>query len=289
MNGLDNLNYNPNNEKKHLNPLPAIIIILLIIIIAALGVYIAYDKGYITFEVENKEETPEVVKKETENTDTTVKESIEEKIKILEKIITDDNLPYLYTKDTKLEELTIKEKLANILYYYYLDGTSFTTINTTYDFTLETDYLEWQTNGKQIESTLINTLYEKTYGEVLDNQSLETTCLNYIYDGPNSKYYVKNNCLTSNTNTIITYISKITELDGYTYAYISIGILDNSILYKDLNKTEVYKTLTETELTMDSTTFITKENYQDFPSYKYTFKKNNNGEYIFQSISKLQS
>lgn len=288
MNGLDNLNYNQEEIKKHKNPLPAIIIILLIIIIAALCVYIAYDKGYITFEVENKEEV-EVKKEETELTDSLAKLNLEEQIDVLEKILTDDNLPLLYTKDTKLEDLTDDQKLANILYYYYIDGTSFTTLNTTYDFSSLTDKEEWQTSGRQIESSKINELYEKTYGQVLDNKSLNTTCLNYLYDGPNSKYYVKNNCLTTNTNTVINYISKFTELDDYTYVYISIGILDNLTLYKDLNKTTIYKTYTIDELNMNKTTLITKDNYQEFLNYKYTFKKNSEGNYIFQNISKLQS
>ena len=134
----------------------------------------------------------------------------------------------------------------------------------------------------QLDEKDVLKLYSNMYGEEVSGMSIEGGCPNFIYDKYNKKYYGSAECggTTASSLDIYKYIYTSDKDNYYVYLSLSSGTLDKDgepLCYIDYNRT----------LEVDCEK-IGQNNYQNFSQYKYTFTKDDNGDYVFSKLEKIK-
>ena len=134
--------------------------------------------------------------------------------------------------------------------------------------------------------------YKQIYGEgTIDyNELNEMNIFPYIrYDETRSKifYQTTGEKIEITPNEVIEYINDYESDEQNVYVYVSTAFIaptgsGSYGVYADYSRQNLVKTLTNSSY--DKTTIITKENYQSFDNYKYTFAKNESGALIFKQV-----
>lgn len=138
-----------------------------------------------------------------------------------------------------------------------------------------------------------NQEYENLYG---DSSSLTYSLLNQVPNFPYVKYDSTRNKIFYQTtgenievsaNEVIEYVSDYETDETNVYVYVSTAFIaptgqGNFGVYADYNKTTLIDT--EPSASYNKETIITKENYNKFNTYKYTFTKNESGALIFKQV-----
>lgn len=134
--------------------------------------------------------------------------------------------------------------------------------------------------------------YNQLYGEgtINYNELNEMTIFPYIrYDETRSKifYQTTGEKIEITPNEVIEYINDYESDEQNVYVYVSTAFIaptgsGSYGVYADYSRQNLVKTLTNSSY--DKTTIITKDNYQSFDNYKYTFTKNEAGALIFKQV-----
>ena len=134
--------------------------------------------------------------------------------------------------------------------------------------------------------------YNQLYGEgtINYNELNEMTIFPYIrYDETRSKifYQTTGEKIEITPNEVIEYINDYESDEQNVYVYVSTAFVaptgsGSYGVYADYSRQNLVKTLTNSSY--DKTTIVTKENYQNFDNYKYTFTKNEAGALIFKQV-----
>lgn len=129
-------------------------------------------------------------------------------------------------------------------------------------------------NSSDVESNI-----NKIFGSTTVKNATTNSCPNYIFNQQQSVYYVQHNC--ENKDKILSYISSVKN-DGNLYLVeVYAGYISNNTLYGDVNKSKKIK-----DLEVEESYTIDDSNKGSFTKYTYTFKKNSDGNYIFDSFTK---
>lgn len=134
--------------------------------------------------------------------------------------------------------------------------------------------------------------YKQIYGEgtINYNELNEMNIFPYIrYDETRSKifYQTKGEKIEITPNEVIEYINDYESDEQNVYVYVSTAFIaptgsGSYGVYADYSRQNIIKTLTNSSY--DKTAIISKDNYQSFDNYKYTFTKNESGALIFKQV-----
>ncbi len=138
--------------------------------------------------------------------------------------------------------------------------------------------------------------YKNLYGKGTINYTEinEMTKFPYIrYDETRSKifYQTTGEKIEVLPNEIVEYINDYESDENNVYVYVSTAFIAPTNpgsygVYTDYSRTNQIQTLTGANY--DKTSIITKENYQKFDCYKYTFTKNEEGAITFKQVELLK-
>lgn len=139
----------------------------------------------------------------------------------------------------------------------------------------------------ELDVTILNDLYYDLFNnKPYQYYSYNGSCPSYLYDDLNKMYFRISECGGTSRNNYFMYLDTITYKDDEVYVYTYWGSLkydydkNYMILYKDLVGKDIYKENTQ----FDEVNTILKDDYKSFCFYKYTFKRNSQGNYYFVNI-----
>ncbi len=278
-------------DNKKINIMLTITIIILLVI-AGLCFYIAYDKGLI-FNSDNNEEVnnndngnnvqtnDEIHVEGIELTDSKIIDALNENIKILsrgEYGCFPPIIENLYMNNLDNSTISVDDKLLLSLYSIW-------------------KVAEGPESSKKISAQTVEQHIYKLFGETknINHKSL-AGCPIYTYNENQKIYTYSFACGGGCSPDVVTYNFDYRNEDNKYYVYQSFGRFgydygdseeDDTIvtIYKDYNKTQVYKTGTFDELKNFE---INSGNFQDFSAYKWTFIKDSEGNYIFDSLKRIK-
>lgn len=134
--------------------------------------------------------------------------------------------------------------------------------------------------------------YHQLYGDGTINYSElnNMTIFPYIrYDETRSKifYQTTGEKIEVTPNEVLEYINDYESDEQNVYVYVSTAFVaptgsGSYGVYSDYSRQNLVKTITNANY--DKKTIITKENYQSFDCYKYTFTKNESGALVFKQV-----
>lgn len=134
--------------------------------------------------------------------------------------------------------------------------------------------------------------YKELYGEGTINYTEinEMTRFPYIrYDETRQKifYQTTGENIEVTPNEVIEYINDYESDEQNVYVYVSTAFIaptgsGSYGVYADYSRQTLIKTLNNASF--DRNSIITKENYQSFNTYKYTFTKNEAGDLVFNKV-----
>lgn len=130
-------------------------------------------------------------------------------------------------------------------------------------------------NANDVNKVVTDLIGPKTIDKVLSIDG----CPSYTYDAKTNRYFVNNVC--NNSERIISYIQEITYDGNEYYATVYVGYVLDDVLYNDVNKNNEI-----TKLDNEGSYSISNDNKEKFSKYIYKFRKNSDGNYIFESIEK---
>ncbi len=303
------------NEKKK-NPLMIVLVIGLILVIIGLVIYICYDKGLIT-----KHETET---EEKENKTDIIEEAILTNPYIIQDL--NEKLYFINASQLNYEYATLDYNANSISSYNFRDkkGASqadiFNNFNDDVKLQITLDSLRALRQFKyttpevaknsvvadiynRYDGTLriqnisidkVKAQYKKYFGTDIKAYKSFNTCLSeYYYDSNLQMYFWPNpQCGGISAGSVKIYKNKYTTKANEAYVYVNYGLLTAhpetgmSDLYKDINMEEIYKAnISDQER---GSIEINETNYQDFSEYKYTFKKDENGNYYFVKLERTK-
>lgn len=122
-----------------------------------------------------------------------------------------------------------------------------------------------------------------TFGENISEYKTSLGCPKYTYDDSNERFYIESKCETTDIETIISKIGKVTKKNNKYYVVIYAGLNDGTNIYSDFEKKNLIKSISVNE-----SYTITEDNMNMFTKYTYTFEKDSDGKYIFKSVTKTK-
>lgn len=263
-----------------------VIVVILTMIAIFLGGYLTYNIVEMNSEKENTKEKV----KEVEVRSYDVREALDKKIDMLEIDQELDIYRYarIYENDfisnTLLDE---DEKLFKILVTIYSSLDNYTApVTTDYDFGSMENYKDIMV---QIDQEKVEELYYSIFGTQKINHRQVNGCPMFIYDYKNKKYYGSAQCGGTTGSVLSIYRYKYTQEGNNYHVYLSLGsgkISDDdgkSYCFRDYQMKEAYEDCTVDQ----SGSFVNENNYKNFSRYKYTFIKDNNGDYIFSKLERI--
>lgn len=124
---------------------------------------------------------------------------------------------------------------------------------------------------------------KNTFGENVNEYKTSLGCPKYTYDDSNKRFYIESKCETTDIETIISKIGKVTKKNNKYYVVIYAGLNDGTNIYSDFEKKNLIKSISVNE-----SYTITEDNMNMFTKYTYTFEKDSDGKYIFKSVTKTK-
>lgn len=257
--------------------LSVLIVIVSILLLGVCG-YIVYDK------VSNQKLEEEDI------TSYDIKKALDKKIDILE--IDYDLDIYRYARiyennSITNEELDETDKLFKILAKIYGEKDNYSApITTDYDFGSMENYKDTMV---QINQEEVEELYYSVFGTRNFTNKKVNGCPMFIYDQLNKKYYGSAQCGGTTTNFLSIYKYKYTYGDNSYYVYLSLGsakVNENEngfSCYRDYEMTNSFECPS-----VSNHDIVTEDNYEEFSQYKYTFVKNENGDYAFSKLERIK-
>lgn len=267
-----------------------VVIIVILMLLLGLGIFVAYDKGFIlnkdNNKVENNKESNEK-HEETEITDIIVKDKLDE---LINKINKTSFHPTWYEKGYSIYEkssLSESSKLLVILKDLY----STSQFQRVYKNT---------ENGFEVEDVInlkiVKDEYKNLFNEELTNYIEVGFCPWFKYDQETNKYKVYEECGGTGYDTYISYNNRYTEDENNMYVYVNVGRFvsktmtdENGLtvflndLYADVSKEKIYK-----KNVIDKDITINESNYNEFSEYKYIFGKDKEGRFYYKNIERIR-
>lgn len=279
------------NKKNKNGVLITIIIILIIVLLGVIG-YICYDKGVFGNKVAktDTEATQVVEAKEVELSDETIRSDLKTKIGFITSYAnSEDSLYNAYTFRYKnkifgdaFNNMNNDLKLEIVLDYLYINKKFQNVTAENKDSEIVKGY--GQNEVYQISKDDVNKEYKKFFGkDVSENKSLDIYCFGYDYDATKNMYFKADpNCGGTSGASYVSYINKYTEKENNAYVYVNYGydgMASDGKVFADLEGTK--------ESSVDPNNFkIDESNYKEFSEYKFTFEKDDSGNYYFVSLEK---
>lgn len=266
--------------KKRKGPIIAIVI-LIIVIIGLVGVigYIAYDKGVFSDKKTNQATNSD---KEVEITDKKLITDLYKKVSILNRS-DDSRYPSTGRNIYNLTELTSAEKLRKVL----MGSDKFSQDITEEDkkTSMDSTHLIAKASVSDIED-----LYQQLFGTKITSYSetKSTGCPSFEYNENNKVYYLYGDCSGLEGEVGLIYVNKATKKKNEAYIYVNIGTYIKD--YYGSGEKNVYDGIEQKTVVDKATTDdykIDEKNYTKFSEYKYTFTKDENDNYHFTKIEKV--
>lgn len=165
----------------------------------------------------------------------------------------------------------------------------------------------------KLEESKIKELYQKLYGEL---DTYNPTFINELKNvfpvilyNEGEFYFINSEKENVLDNEVVTYINKYTTKEDKAYVYISTAFVKmikdgndkivNYEVYSDYNMTNLkeeglyseYRKEIKNEdgsVSVITAFKINKENYKDYNQYRFTFQKNESGNYYFEKIELIK-
>ena len=134
-----------------------------------------------------------------------------------------------------------------------------------------------------VELEDVTTNIKDTFGDSVKEYKTVEGCPKYTYDESSKRFYIESKCETTDVETIVSKIEKVTKKKDKYYVVIYAGLSDGTNIYSDFEKKNLIKTISINEAYT-----ITEDNKNMFTKFTYTFEKNNDGQYIFKSVTKTK-
>ena len=136
----------------------------------------------------------------------------------------------------------------------------------------------------------VNSFYKKIFGTDITSYDVIEGCPNWYYDTTNKKYVAFLGCDFYSTSGVYAYLDSYTKnndkvvVSAYIGSYYG-GMGKPYYIYKDNDNVAAnqYKQSTQTEI---KTFRIDETNKTSFAEYNFTFAKNAEGNYYFESVAK---
>lgn len=141
----------------------------------------------------------------------------------------------------------------------------------------------YRENNQIILNTDIEAEANKIVGPVnikYDVQSYNG-CPVFVYNAAKAGYALNTNCKEADVDSIISRVDSIT-VDGTEYkVVVYAGLRSGNAIYKDMDKSEKVA-----DMSGEEAYSITEEDKDKFNKYEYIFKKNTDGNYVIDTITK---
>lgn len=267
-----------------------VVIIVILMLLLGLGIFVAYDKGFIlnkdNNKVENNKESNEK-QVETEITDVIVKDKLDE---LINKINKTSFHPTWYEKGYSIYENSLLSESSKLL-VILKDLYSTSQFKRVYKNT---------GNGFEVEDVIdlkvVKDEYKKLFNEELTNYIEVGICPWFKYVQTTNQYRAYEECGGTGYDTYISYNNRYTEDENNMYVYVNVGrVVSKTVteenghavflndLYADVSKEKIYK-----ENVIDKDITINESNYNEFSEYKYTFSKDNEGGIYYKNIERIR-
>ncbi len=277
---------------------------LLGITLIAIGGYLCIDKRILSNskveQNDQKNENKNEKDEETEITDQNLKNSLTEKIHYLTNYNyhqTNTNAyEFRYENNTNFGDVFHhfnEETKLHVLLTYLNETNKFSNISEiNKSNNLVKEYIDAGMEVREISADEVNFQYKLFYGtDVPSYQSVLGNCFRFEYD-PTIKtfFWTTPTCGGTTPNLVYSYINQYTKDKENAYVYVSYAtsepkdITGSSYnIYKGLEK-EIYQSDVNKETVENFK--IDENNQQDFAKYKFTFKKDNSGNYYWINLEK---
>ena len=165
------------------------------------------------------------------------------------------------------------------------------------------NYEETQENNTdfyQIDAKNVNDIYTDLYNSNITNKDNKGKCPSYYYDSANNVYYSAHVCGGIDPNMYLINMDSIyTNKDG-AYAIVYLGFIDvednnckNNVcsqateinVYDGYEKNNLVKKI---DINKASTYLMEEADKEQYSKYKISFKQNNEGNYYFDKIEKIE-
>jgi len=279
-----------NNKKGNIS---TVIIVVLLMVIIGLGFYVACDKGLIFSNDNNNEEIDnnenvdsnnngnhndenKVPVGETKITDSTIIDALNNNVDIISQSslgCSPSIIENLYINDVENSNVSIEDKLL-------------ITLNSI------DKVVEGPESSKKIYAKTVEEQIYKLFGETKNIKHKNFSwCPIYTYNENQKTYTYSYACGGGCPVDFMTYTYNYSVNDNKYYVYQSLGRQflddesDNLIIYGNYEKSKIVKKGTYEEMINFQ---LNESNYQDFSAYKWTFIKDSEGNYIFDSLVRIK-
>ena len=279
--------------------------IIAVLIILGLVGYICYDKGLIfksNKEVVKKEK--KIVEKEITNKE--LKEDLDKKIAYLNTNDSWNTKPLdnpvtfsAYNFRNNIFKGINKQDKHLIALESFSIGSDYkkVTQDIKSKLTIEEETKNILDNGDHyIEESLVQKRYKELFGEETDFSKYNSSfgkCPMFYYDSTNKLFIRLDRCGGTSAGIVGIYKNKYTKKGDNAYVYTNYyyiapqGTGDKFAVYKDA-VTNIKEETTTEKYSDNSDDFDIKKEYKEFPEYKYTFKKDKDGNYYFVSVKQTK-
>lgn len=277
--------------------------IILTITVTGLVLFIFYEKGFIL----NKEPEEEPEKKEKvveiELEDTILKAALNEKIDTITNYTSLKNISNLFSFRSNTDgvfgnvfkNIDNEMKLHIVLTYLFNRELFSPLTDSSRSSALLTSIINNpEIEIKEISPDVVSSVFKEYFGTDLTNvnSTIGKNCLIFYYDATLNTYFsVSSACKDVGSSYVSAYKNKYTTNNDLAYVYVNYALLEPTSptlesynIYKDLEKTTLYQSNVSKDMAYNFN--IDTSNYREFSEYRFTFKKDINGNYYFLKLEK---
>ncbi len=278
------------------------LVVIIIIMFAGIFAFFFYEKGYFDLKKitdDLKDKTQETDKDTEINiTNYALKNDLLEKIDYLTGYDSSSNFAYAYNFKNNINgpygdffnNFTEDMKLYTVLTYLSKEGKFSRLSSENESNPLISIYTSLpNVEIKQIDGKKVNEEYKLFFGKDIATYKSLDGCPMFPYDNDlNIFFWYTPQCSESTSGIVYAFANKFSFNGDYAYVYVSYGSAKN---YESKDKYTIYKNLGEKDSYESNITVeeamnfeIDESNYKDFLEYKFTFKKDSNGNYYFEKV-----
>ncbi len=174
------------------------------------------------------------------------------------------------------------------------------TIKEDYDLIMD-DYNDGLIDYGQKSSNEVEGIYKEFFNSDIEHKDTYQTCPMYFYDEINKVYYWSGQCGGLNGDQYPVYIDEIYVNNNEAYVYVYVGyIIDTQSncvkgVCNGLTTYKLYNGIDKAKVIKENVDFDEAHNYlitnstkEQFSKYKFTFKQDENKNYYFSKIERVE-